>query len=76
MLDDSNITERTLNDILESLLVKEDPYDPFYQTLSREDYDVLLHAALKGKLEGVITVGHTAIYRDKLRVNPPREAAH
>ncbi len=76
MLDNSNKPERTLNDILESLMVKEDPYDPFYQTLSREDYDTLLDAALKGNLEGVIAVGHTAIYRDKLRVNPPREVAN
>jgi hypothetical protein len=65
-----------LNDIIESLSVKEEPYDTFYQTRSREDYDMLLDAALNGTLEGVITVGHTAIYRDKLRVNPPSEVAN
>jgi hypothetical protein len=76
MLRNANKRERTLNDILESLSVKEEPYDTFYQTRSREDYDMLLDAALNGTLEGVITVGHTAIYRDKLRVNPPSEAAN
>lgn len=65
-----------MNDILESLSVKEEPYDTFYQTRSREDYDMLLEAALNGNLEGVIAVGHTAIYRDKLRVNPPSEVAN
>ncbi len=76
MLHNSNKPERTLNDILESLSVKEEPYDTFYQTRSREDYDMLLEAALNGNLEGVIAVGHTAIYRDKLRVNPPSEVAN
>jgi hypothetical protein len=76
MLDNSKKPERTLNDILESLSVKEEPYDTFYQTRSREDYDTLLDAALNGSLEGVIAVGHTAIYRDKLRVNPPSEVAN
>jgi hypothetical protein len=76
MLRNANQKERTLNDIIESLSVKEEPYDTFYQTRSREDYDMLLDAALNGTLEGVITVGHTAIYRDKLRVNPPSEVAN
>jgi hypothetical protein len=76
MLDNSKKPERTLNEILESLSVKEEPYDTFYQTRSREDYDTLLDAALNGNLEGVIAVGHTAIYRDKLRVNPPSEVAN
>jgi hypothetical protein len=76
MLHNANKPERTLNEILESLSVKEDPYDTFYQTRSREDYDKLLDAALSGDLEGVIAVGHTAIYRDKLRVNPPSEMAN
>lgn len=74
MLHNANKPERTLDDIIQSLSVMEDPYDTFYQTSSREDYDKLLDAALNGNLEGVIAVGHTAIYRDKLRVNPPSEA--
>ena len=76
MLNNSNKPERTLNEILESLSVKEEAYDTFYQTRSREDYDKLLDAALNGSLEGVISVGHTAIYRDKLRVTPPTEFAN
>ena len=76
MLHNANKPERTLNEILDSLSVKEEPYDTFYQTRSREDYDMLLDAALNGNLEGVIAVGHTAIYRDKLRVNPPSEVAN
>lgn len=71
MLEHANKSDRTLNDILESLLIKEEPYDTFYQTRSREDYDRLLDAALSGDLEGFISVGHTAIYRDKIRVTPP-----
>ena len=76
MLDNTNKAERTLNEIIESLSVKEEPYDTFYQTRSREDYDMLLDAALNGDLEGLIAVGHTAIYRNKLRVNPPMELAN
>ena len=76
MLDSAKKPERTLNEILESLLVKEDPYDTVYQTRSREDYDKLLDAALNGNLEGVISVGHTAIYRNKLKVNPPTEVSN
>lgn len=76
MLDNTNKAERTLNEILESLSVREEPYDTFYQTRNREDYDMLLDAALNGDLEGLIAVGHTAIYRNKLRVNPPMEIAN
>ena len=42
----------------------------------REDYDKLLDAALNGNLEGVIAVGHTAIYRNKLKVSPPTEVSN
>jgi len=76
MLDNSNKSNRTLNEILESLLVKEETYDTIYQTRSREDYDRLLDAAQAGNLEGVISVGHSAIYRDKLRVTPPSEISN
>jgi len=65
-----------LNEILDSLMVKENSYDVFYQTRSREDYDRLLHAALDGSLEGDISVGHTAIYRNQLRVTPPSEVGN
>ena len=75
MLENANKSDRTLNEILDSLLKKEENYDTFYQTRSREDYDRLLDAALSGSLEGNveehISVGHSAIYVDKLRVNPP-----
>jgi ATP-dependent DNA ligase len=76
MLDNSNKSNRTLDEILESLSVKEETYDTFYQTRSREDYDLLLNAALNGNLEGVISVGHSAIYRDKIRVSPPSEISN
>ena len=76
MLDNRNKSNRTLNEILESLMVREETYDTFYQTRSREDYDRLLGAALAGTLEGVISVGHSAIYRNKLRVNPPSEISN
>ena len=66
-------SEKSLVEIIESLSIKEEAYDTFYQTRSREDYDRLLDAALSGSLEGVISVGHSAIYRDKLRVAPPSE---
>jgi hypothetical protein len=76
MLENSNKPNRTLNEILESLLVKEESYDTHYQTRTREDYDRLVDAALNGNLEGVISVGHSAIYRDKLRVTPPSEVSN
>ena len=76
MLDNAKKPERTLNEILESLRVKDEAYDTFYETRSREDYDTLLDAALNGNLEGVIAVGHTAIYRNKLRVTPPVEISN
>ena len=75
MLENAKKFDRTLNEILDSLLIKEEPYDTFYQTRSREDYDRLLDAALSGDLDGFISVGHTAIYRDKLRVTPPTSDA-
>jgi hypothetical protein len=76
MLENSNKPNRPLNEILESLLVKEESYDTHYQTRTREDYDRLVDAALNGNLEGVISVGHSAIYRDKLRVTPPSEVSN
>ena len=76
MLDNSNKPDKTLDEIVESLLVKEEQYDTIYQTRSREDYDRLLEAALGGNLEGVISVGHTAIYRDNFRVSPPLETGN
>ena len=69
-------SEKSLNEIIESLSITEDAYDAFYQTRSREDYNRLLDAALRGNLEGLIAVGHTAIYRDKLRVSPPAEVGN
>ena len=76
MLDGRTKSERSLNEILESLSIREEAYDTFYQTRSREDYDRLLYAALSGDLDGLIAVGHTAIYRDKLRVAPPSEVGN
>ena len=76
MLNNEKKSERTLNEIVESLKVKDESYDTFYETRSREDYDKLLDAALNGNLEGVIAVGHTAIYRNKLKVTPPAETSN
>ena len=76
MLENSNKSNRTINEILESLSVKEETYDTFYQTRSREDYDLLLNAALAGDVEGAISVGHSAIYLNKVRVNPPSEISN
>ncbi len=76
MLDGVIKAERNLNEIIDSLSIKEDAYDTFYQTRNREDYDRLLDAALSGDLDGLISVGHTAIYRDKLRVSPPSEVGY
>ena len=76
MLENTNKSDRRLSEILESLLVREEAYDTFYQTRSREDYDTLLNAALNGHVEGGISVGHSAIYINKLRVSPPVEISN
>jgi hypothetical protein len=76
MLDNSKTPDKTLNEILETLSVKEDPFDTIYETQSREDYDRLLDAALNGNLDGHVSVGHSAIYRNKLRITPPSELAN
>ena len=73
MLNHNGKSERNLNEILESLSVNEGIYDTFYQTRSREDYDTLLDAALNGNLEGLISVGHTAIYHNNFKITPPTD---
>ena len=76
MLENTKKSNRTIDEILQSPLVKEETYDTFYQTQTREDYDLLLSATLSGKVEGGISVGHSAIYLNKLRVTPPSEMSN
>ena len=73
MLNNTGKSERRLDEILESLSVNEGAYDTFYETQTREDYDLLLDAALNGGLEGLVAVGHTAIYRNNFKITPPSE---
>ena len=72
----TNTTNSTgsLNGILETLSVREEPYDTLYETGSHEDYVTLLRAALDGKLEGVVSVGRSGIYLNKQLISPPRDA--
>jgi hypothetical protein len=74
MLENIDSFDRSLDGILESLSIKEEPHGSFYQTRSREDYEKLLHAALSGEIQDdQISVGRSGIYINKIRVSPPSE---
>ena len=74
MLENGNNSDRSLSGILSSLSIKEEADGSYYQTRNREDYEMLLRAALAGKIpEEHLSVGRSGIYLNKLRVNPPSE---
>jgi hypothetical protein len=73
MLENLNNSDTSLDGILESLSIREEAHDSFYQTRSREDYEVLLQAALHGEVPDHVSVGRSGIYLNKVRVAPPSE---
>ena len=64
----------TLNEILESLSITEEPYYQSYKTTSSEDYKFLVREALSGRLDGVVSVGRSGIYLNELLITPPADA--
>ena len=59
--------------IVERLVVKEDEWDKKLVTNTREEYSLLLNAALNGILNDRVVVGRSGIWVDDLRVTPPTE---
>ncbi|HJS50524.1 MAG TPA: hypothetical protein VJ781_01370 [Pyrinomonadaceae bacterium] len=74
MLTRTTQTNPALNEILESLSMCEEPYFQAYRTSSPEDYRLLVEEALKGRLDGVVSVGRSGIYFNKLLITPPTDA--
>ena len=61
-------------ELFERLSVRNDQFDTFYETRTREDYQTLVDAALTGKLEGIVSVGRSGIYLNKCLIHPPTDA--
>ena len=74
MLTRTTQTSPTLNQILERLSITEGSYYQSYRTASPEDYKLLLEEALKGRLDGVVSVGRSGIYLNELLITPPADA--
>jgi len=62
----------SISEIVENLSFKEDRYEPTYRTASEEQYRTLIHAALNGRLEGVVSVGRSGIFLKNHRNNPQK----
>jgi hypothetical protein len=65
--------ESPFSELLERLTVRNDQFDTFYETQTREDYQALVDAALAGKLDGIVSVGRSGIYLNKCLIHPPTE---
>ena len=65
--------ESPFSELFERLSVRNDEFDTFYETRSREDYQTLVDAALAGKLDGIVSVGRSGIYLNKCLIHPPTE---
>lgn len=63
----------SVKDIVANLRLTEDRFDASYQTPNDEQYRILIDAALSGKLDGVVSIGRSGIYMNKLRINPPSD---
>jgi len=63
-----------VNRILEHLSISEEPYYQSYRTSSTEDYKFLVEEALKGQLDGMVSVGRSGIYFNELLIAPPTDA--
>ena len=66
--------ESPFSELFERLSVRNDEFDTFYETRSREDYQTLVDAALAGKLDGIVSVGRSGIYLNKCLIHPPTDA--
>ncbi len=73
MLTGTKVDNTSLNGLLDKLAVRDEFFEISYETPTREDYMALVDAALKGKLEGVVSVGRSGIYLNKRLIHPPAE---
>ena len=64
----------SIEGIIGRLSVKQDQFNTFYETPTREDYFTLVDAALDGRLDGVVSVGRSGVYFNECLINPPAEA--
>ena|SRR5436190_15509353 len=70
----AKLKDAHFSDLFERLSVKNDRFDTFYETSTREDYKALVDAALNGKLDGIVSVGRSGIYLNKCLIHPPTDA--
>ena len=64
----------SIDGIIGRLSVKQDQFNTFYETPTREDYFTLVDAALDGRLDGVVSVGRSGVYFNECLISPPAEA--
>lgn len=57
----------TLTQIVEKLVLREEKF----VTQTREEYDILFQAVLKGQLDDRVDLGRSGIWYNKRRVSPP-----
>ena len=65
--------ENPFSELLERLTVRNDQFDTFYEASTRDDYQILVEAALAGKLDGIVSIGRSGIYLNKCPIHPPAE---
>jgi len=70
----AKLKDAHFSDLFERLSVKNDRFDTFYETSSREDYLKLIDAALAGKLDGLVSVGRSGVYLNNCLIHPPTDA--
>lgn len=70
----AKLEKTAFSDLLERLSVRNDQFDTFYETQTRDEYHTLVNAALDGKLDGIVSVGRSGIYLNKCLIHPPAEA--
>ena len=64
----------SIDGIIGRLAVKQDQFNTFYETPTREEYFTLVDAALDGQLDGVVSVGRSGVYFKECLISPPAEA--
>ena len=64
----------SIEGIIDRLSVKNDQFNTFYETPTREEYFTLVDAALDGRLDGLVSVGRSGVYLNEYLIHPPAEA--
>lgn len=73
MLTGAKKAKSSVDGIIGRLSVKNDQFNTFYETPTREEYFALVDAALEGRLDGVVSVGRSGVYFNECLIHPPAE---